>query len=169
MKESEHLIENTKKAGKYCKKDYTEEQVEEILSKMKHTVDLYLSENIGEPLLGMWKDENKLFLIISGLSQLPEFETKKGILNLFRNLQSKDFCHSEEDRECPEDELFCFKIDVDYTEKGKLYEHQLDRLKVSTLKELYLKFKFKYTPECTLFTMSYHFPTKGKKEWDKLF
>ena len=111
--------------------------------------------------------KNKLFLT---LHEVPGESKKKFITNLFNNLTYKNFCHTETDRQFPNETLYCFKLDCPLSndKKNKYFdwinEHQLENTE-----EVLLKFKFKHINGKIVFFMSYHYPTKGYEPWTYLF
>ncbi|MDU2121904.1 MAG: hypothetical protein E7E64_05155 [Clostridium celatum] len=151
-------------------RNHSEEEIENILSILKTILDEQLANpELFKVQLNPGNKRNKLFLRVSGLSTGTIQEIKNNILKLFKDLEVNNFCHSEIDSSYPSDKLYCFKKEIDLGNRIDIYKDILYDANVSSSSEVLLKFKFKYSSECTVFTMSYHFPTNGKEEWTYLF
>lgn len=151
-------------------KNHSEEEVENILSILKSILDEQLANpELFKVQLNPGNTRNKLFLMVSGLSNGTVQEIKNNIIKLFKDLEVNNFCHSEIDSSYPSDKLFCLKKQIDLGNRIDIYKDILDDANVSSTSEVLLKFKFKYSSERIVFAMSYHFPTEGKEEWTYLF
>lgn len=154
----------------YNNKNHTKEEIEEVLCKMKEIFTEHLSNTeVSLVMLNQCNPRNRLFLLVSEIINLPPEEIEKEIIGLFKSLEVNNFCHSELDSLNRVDKLYCFKKEIDLGDKIETYKDLIEEYNVDSDKELLLKFKFKHTPNCIVFTMSYHFPTKGPKKWCYLF
>ena len=154
----------------YKNLNHTEEEIDAVLSMMRKTFDEHLS-NSNQPKvqLNQRNKRNILFLTVSEIRQLSPKEIEEEIIKLFKGLEVNNFCHSEQDSLIRTDTLYCFRREINLGERVETHKNLIEQKNVASTSELLLKFKFKHTPDCIVFTMSYHFPTKGKDEWIYLF